>query len=73
MYRIMLKVKEADNFGSLYKFLTTTDEEGNIIPYEVANDDELDAQVELMLNGEYSKRDFVVVSVKDYNINADIV
>ena len=73
MYRILLVAKKADDYGSLYKYLKVTDEEGNIVPYEAANDDELDAQVELMLNSDYSKRDFIIVTVKDYEIDADIV
>lgn len=73
MYRIMLVTSIRENYESLYKYLTITDDEGNVIPYEAANDDELDAKVESMLNDGYAKNDFIIVTVKDYNINADIV
>ena len=73
MYRIMLVTSIRENYESLYKYLTITDDEGNVIPYEAANDDELDAKVESMLNNGYAKNDFIIVTVKDYNINADIV
>lgn len=72
MYRIMLKVKEA-GVDSLYRFLATTDEEGNVIPYETEDEYALDVKVESMLNNGYSKQDFIIVSTRDFNINADIV
>ena len=72
MYRIMLKVKEAKE-NSLYKFFTITDEEGNVVPYETEDEYALDIQVESMLNENYSKQDLIIVTIRDYNINADIV
>lgn len=74
MYRIMTLVKEGrDRYSSLYKFLTYEDDYGETVFYEAKDDKELDAKVEEMLNGRYAKKDFVVVQVKDYNIDVDIV
>ena len=72
MYRIMLVAKEADNYGTLYKYLTVTDTEGKVVPYEAATLLELDRQVEKMLNGDYRKKDFVIVTVTDYGVIADL-
>lgn len=71
-YRILLVASEKEDYGSLYKYLTVTDTEGNIIPYEAQSVEELDAMVESMLNGNYAKKDFIIVSVLDYAILADI-
>lgn len=73
MYRIMLVVKEGKDYDSLYKYLTVTDTEGNIVPYEAATIEELDAQVESMLNGEYRKKDFIVISVTEYGVETDLI
>ena len=72
MYRILLVVKEGKNYDSLYKYLTVTNTSGEVIPYEAATLEELDAQVESMLNGEYRKKDFVVITVTEYGIEADL-
>ena len=72
MYRILLVVKEAEKYGSLYKYLTVTNTEGDVVPYEAATLEELDKQVETMLNGDYRKKDFVIVQVTDYEIVADL-
>lgn len=72
MYRIMLVAKEGKNYDSLYKYLTVTDTQGNVVPYEAATIEELDAQVETMLNSEYRKKDFIVVTVTEYGIEADL-
>ena len=73
MYRIMLVEKEGTNkYNSTYQFMTTVDSEGNKIFYEAADLTELDEKVESMLNGKYAKKDFIIVQVKDYNIDANI-
>ncbi len=73
MDRIMLVAKEAKNdYDSLYKYLTVTNTEGKVVPYEAATLEELDAQVELMLAGEYRKKDFIIVQVTNYGITADL-
>ena len=74
MYRIMIVVKEGKNeLDSLYKFLTVTNTEGKVVPFEVDNRQALDAQVEAMLNGEYRKKDFIIVQVTNYSIDTDLV
>lgn len=72
MYRIMLVAKEGENYSTLYKYLTVTNTEGEVVPYEASTIEELDAQVESMLNGEYRKKDFIIVTVTDYEVVADL-
>lgn len=72
MYRIMLVAKEGENYSTLYKYLTVTNTEGEIVPYEASTIEELDAQVESMLNGEYRKKDFIIVTVTDYEVVSDL-
>lgn len=73
MYKIMLLAKEGKNaVDSFYQFLTTTDSLGNTIIYDASTLSELDTKVESMLNGNYAKKDFIIVTTKDYNIDADI-
>lgn len=72
MYRIMLVAKEGKNYDSLYKYLTVTNTQGNVVPYEAATIEELDTQVESMLNGEYRKKDFIIVQVTDYEVISDL-
>ena len=73
MYRIMLVAKEGKDYSSLYKFLTVTNTEGKVVPFEVDNLQALDAQVESMLNSEYRKKDFIIVTVTDYDIASDLM
>lgn len=73
MYRIMLVAKEGKDYDSLYKYLTVTNTQNEVVPYEAATIEELDAQVESMLNGEYRKKDFIVVTVTEYGVEADLV
>ena len=74
MYRIMLVAKEgASEINNLYKYLTVTNTEGKVVPYEAATLEELDVQVETMLNGEYRKKDFIIIQETIYGIEADIV
>ena len=72
MYRIMLVAKEGANYSTLYKYLTVTNTNGEVVPYEASTIEELDAQVESMLNGEYRKKDFIIVTVTDYEVVADL-
>lgn len=72
MYRILLVVKEGKNYDSLYKYLTVTNINGDVVPYEATTIEELDTQVESMLNGEYKKKDFIIVQVTEYGIEADL-
>lgn len=71
-YRIMLAVSKKDNYETLYQY-KTTEVDGEIKPKEFSTEQELDAYVENLLNKEgYSKSDFIIVSVVDYNVEADI-
>lgn len=70
MYRIMIVTSHRDNYESLYKYLTTTID-GETMPLEIETKEKLDERVEKMLNEEgYSKKDFIVVRVIDYTIDA---
>ncbi len=70
MYRIMIVKSEKDKYASLYQYLTTT-VDGVVSPAEFATKEALDAKVEEMLNtGGYAKKDFIVVQVIDYTIDA---
>ena len=74
MYRIMLVVKEGKNdYDSLYKYLTVTNTDGKVVPFEADNDQLLDAQVESMLKGDYRKKDFIIVSETTYEIDANLM
>lgn len=69
----MVVKSKRENYGSLYQYLTTTID-GVTMPVEIKSKEELDVKVEKMLNVEgYSKDDFIVVQVVDYNIDVDIV
>lgn len=73
MYRILDVISEKDNYQSLYRF-QTTEIDGIIQPKEFETDEELDAYVEDLLNNKgYAKSDFLIVSVKEYGVKADIV
>lgn len=73
MYRILLVAKEGKaDYDSLYKYLTVTNTSGDVVPYEAATLEELDTQVELMLNGDYRKKDFIIITVTDYEVLSSI-
>ena len=72
MYRIMLVAKEGENYSTLYKYLTVTNTNGDVVPYEASTIEELDTQVESMLNGEYRKKDFIIVTITDYEVVSDL-
>lgn len=72
IYRIMFVVQEKDDFGTIYKF-DTTEIDGVTQYREFNTETELDDYVEYLLNeGGYAKKDFIIVSVKDYNVRSDI-
>lgn len=70
MYRIMEVVTEKKNNNSLYRFMKTVDEQNNEVVLEIADKATLDAKVEELLNGSYAKKDFIIVEVLDYEIDA---
>lgn len=73
MYRIMLVTKEGNNeTNNLYKYFTVTNTEGKVVPYETDTLEDLDTQVEKMLDGEYRKKDILIVQVKNFGISADL-
>ena len=72
MYRIMIVKEKKEDYASLYSFKTQT-VDGEIKPIEFETDSELDEYVEDLLNNKgYAKSDFIVVSVKNYDITTDI-
>lgn len=72
IYRIMFVVQEKDDLGTIYKF-DTTEIDGVTQYREFNTETELDDYVEYLLNeGGRAKKDFIVVSVKDYNVKSDI-
>ena len=73
MYRIMLVNKEGSGeINHLYKFFTITNPDGKSIIFEANTLEELDAQVEKMINGNYRKKDILVVQTKGFEVSADI-
>lgn len=73
MYRIMLIAKEGDDIvNNLYRYFTISNTEGKLIPFEANSLEEVDVQVEKMINGDYRKKDLLVVQVSDFEVNADI-
>lgn len=73
MYRIMLVAKEGtDEVNSLYKFFTVTNTEGKVVPYEAETLEDLDIQVEKMLDGDYKKKDILIVQTKDFTVSSDL-
>lgn len=72
IYRIMFVVQEKDDLGTIYRF-DTTEVDGVTEYREFNTETELDDYVEYLLNESgYAKKDFIVVSVKDYNVKSDI-
>ena len=69
MYKIMLVKSKRCECQSLYQFLTTTVDDV-VKPVEFETIEELDAFVESMINNGYSKSDFIIVHVIDYEISA---
>lgn len=72
MYRIMLLKEAKENYGSLYAFKTQV-LDGETKPLEFSTELELDNYVEDLLNNKgYAKSDFIIVTVKDYDVSTDI-
>lgn len=66
----MVVKSERENYGSLHQYLTTTID-GVTKPMEFSDAESLDKYVEKMLRDDgYSKSDFIVVKVVDYEIDA---
>jgi hypothetical protein len=66
----MIVTSHRNNYESLYKYLTTT-VDGVVTPVEIETKEQLDARIEKMLNEDgYAKKDFIVVQVVDYSIDA---
>lgn len=73
MYRIMLVAKEGSGeVNNLYKFFTVSNADGKIVPYEAETLETLDIQVEKMVNGDYRKKDILVVQTKGFDISSDL-
>lgn len=73
MYRIMLVNKEGvDEVNHLYKFFSVSNADGKLVVYEAETLEELDAQIEKMINGNYRKKDILVVQTKGFEVTADI-
>lgn len=73
MYRILLVAKEGKDISSfLYKYLTIVNTEGKVVPYEANSMEEVDKQVELMLNGDYKKKDIVVIQEYTFDVLASL-
>ena len=71
MYRIMIVDAEKGNWRTQYRFMTTTDSEGAIVPVELQDEAALDAYVEKLLNEDgYAKKDFIIVKPVEYVIDA---
>lgn len=72
VYRIMFVEKEKDDLGNIYRF-DTIDIDGEIKYREFKTETELDDYVEYLLNDAgYAKKDFIIVSIRDYNVKSDI-
>ena len=71
-YRIMEVKSVKENYGSLYAFKTQTIDK-EVQPIEFKSKVALDEYVEDLLNNKgYAKSDFIIVSVEDYTVSADI-
>lgn len=71
MYRIMILAEEAANNSSTYRFFKIKTSKGYKI-YETNDKAELEQQVGDMLNGDYRKKDLLIVDMIDYTIETDI-
>ena len=72
MYKIMTVVKSGENNTSTYQFLKVKDEDGNFKVWSADSKTDLETQVESMLNGDYAKKDFIVVEPFNYELDTDI-
>ena len=70
-YQIMFVAANKENLETAYKF-ETTDVDGTIQYKYYTTDLDLENRVKDLLNNGYAKSDFIIVTVKDYNIETDI-
>lgn len=71
-YRLMFVEQERENLETVYRF-DTIEIDGVTQYREFTTEQELDTYIEDLLNdGGYAKKDFIVVSVVDYDVEADI-
>lgn len=71
-YRLMFVEQERENLETIYKF-DTIEIDGVTQYREFTTEQELDTYIEDLLNdGGYAKKDFIVVSVVDYDVETDI-
>ena len=72
MYKIMTIAEASANDTSTYRFYKAKDSSGKNRIWETDDKGELEEKVEEMLNGDYKKKDFIVVEVLDYEIETNI-
>ena len=72
-YNILVSTTNTSGIGALYKYLTFVNENGEQEIYEATSLEEVDAKIEKMVNGNYRKKDLLVVSPVDFTLLADIV
>lgn len=70
-YKIMLKKDSGNATMPNYYFMKRI-VDGASVDVEFEDLKELDTFVEGMLNGDYCKSDFIIVTVLEYNVLADI-
>lgn len=71
-YRLMFVEQERENLETVYRF-DTIEIDGVTQYREFTTEQELDTYIEDLLNGGgYAKKDFIVVSVVDYDVETDI-
>lgn len=72
MYKIMTIAEVSANDTSTYRFYKSKDSSGRNKVWETDDKSALEEKVEELLNGDYKKKDFIVVEVLDYEIETNI-
>lgn len=72
MYKIMVIADETANNTSTYRFYRDKDSSGKNSIWQTDDKSVLEEKVEEMLNGDYRKKDFIIVQVIDYEIETNI-
>ena len=72
MYRIMVVVEETANNTSKYQYLKVKNNKNVHVIWETDDPSVLEEQVESMLNGDYKKKDFIVIQPVDYEIDTNL-
>ena len=72
MYKIMTIAEQSANDTSTYRFYKAKDASGKNRIWSTDDKSELEEKVEEMLNGDYKKKDFIVVEVLEYEIETNI-